>query len=52
MPLGPDNDPVLELVGHEEDGWIIWHDGSPPTPVPGGPHDKKPADIEEVNGDD
>ena len=29
-----DEDPQLEVVGHREGDYIIWDDGSPPTPVP------------------
>lgn len=27
-------DPQLEVVGHREGDWIVWDDGSDPTPVP------------------
>ncbi len=32
--MSDDNQPQLEIVGHAEDGFIIWYDGSPPTPLP------------------
>lgn len=28
------DDPQLEVVGHRKGDWIIWDDGSDPTPVP------------------
>ncbi len=28
------DDPQFNVVGHREGDWIIWDDGSPPTPVP------------------
>lgn len=28
------NEPQMEIVGHAEDGFTIWYDGSPPTPLP------------------
>ena len=44
MPLDPE-DVRLELTGHAEDGWIIWHDGSEPTPIPGEQQGPKPAAL-------
>lgn len=34
MSLSDDNAPQFEMIGHREGDWIIWDDGSPPTPVP------------------
>jgi hypothetical protein len=38
-----DNEPQFEVVGHREGDHIVWHDGSPPTPVPADLN-TKPAD--------
>lgn len=38
------DEPWFEVIGHRQGDWIIWDDGSPPTPVP---EDlcRKPADA-------